>query len=163
MSKWKAVDPALAAMAQQAEERRSKKQKKPVQGRPNFIVGFVDHTAPPPIDYNFECGCFGTEHDVINNCLNCGRIICTREGERPCPYCGELVLSNETLEDPDRCIEVIERIHEKIGANKWRPVRERQLVPALDSPEISTKMIDLERDWFAAELSEIFGASAVDS
>jgi hypothetical protein len=163
MSKWKAVDPTLAAMAQQAEERRSKKQKKPVQGRPNFIVGFVDHTAPPPIEYNFKCGCFGTEHDVINNCLNCGRIVCAREGERPCPYCGELVLSNETLEDPDRCIEVIERIHEKIGADKWRPVRERQLVPALDSPEISTTMIDLEKDWFDAELSEIFGASAVDS
>jgi hypothetical protein len=45
MSRKKAVDPVLASMAQQAEEKRSKKQKKPVQGRPTFIVGFVDNMA----------------------------------------------------------------------------------------------------------------------
>jgi hypothetical protein len=37
------------------------------------------------------CGCFGTIHKPLTNCLYCGRISCEREGYDFCPFCGLLV------------------------------------------------------------------------
>lgn len=39
----------------------------------------------------FNCGCYGTKYKALTNCLNCGRIICEREGYGYCPFCGHLV------------------------------------------------------------------------
>ena len=35
---------------------------------------------------------------LINNCLSCGRIVCTQEGSGPCLFCGELVCTKEERE-----------------------------------------------------------------
>lgn len=35
-----------------------------------------------------ECYCMGLEHEVIGNCLSCGKIICAFEGPEPCLFCG---------------------------------------------------------------------------
>ncbi|KZC11752.1 Activating signal cointegrator 1, partial [Dufourea novaeangliae] len=40
-----------------------------------------------------KCNCEAQEHSLINNCLNCGRIVCTQEGAGPCFFCGQLVCS----------------------------------------------------------------------
>ena len=32
----------------------------------------------------FQCQCHATEHNLINNCINCGRIVCEQEGEGQC-------------------------------------------------------------------------------
>ena len=45
-----------------------------------------------------NCGCFGTIHKPLTNCLNCGRIICTREGYGYCPFCSFPVLECTRLE-----------------------------------------------------------------
>ncbi len=37
------------------------------------------------------CGCFGTQHKALNNCLRCGRISCEREGYDYCPFCRYMV------------------------------------------------------------------------
>jgi len=37
---------------------------------------------------NVNCGCFGTIYEPLINCLNCGRIICKKEGYGFCPSCG---------------------------------------------------------------------------
>ena len=37
------------------------------------------------------CGCFGTKHEALTNCLYCGRIICKAEGYGFCPFCGLMV------------------------------------------------------------------------
>jgi ribosomal protein L37E len=37
------------------------------------------------------CGCFGTTHLALSNCLRCGRISCEREGYDYCAFCGYLV------------------------------------------------------------------------
>jgi len=37
------------------------------------------------------CGCFGTVHKPITNCLHCGRIACEREGYGYCGFCGFLI------------------------------------------------------------------------
>ena len=39
----------------------------------------------------YNCGCFGTKHKALANCLHCGRIICQKEGFGYCPFCGFLI------------------------------------------------------------------------
>ncbi|XP_076645075.1 activating signal cointegrator 1 isoform X2 [Halictus rubicundus] len=40
-----------------------------------------------------KCECEGKRHALINNCLDCGRIVCVQEGAGPCFFCGNLVCS----------------------------------------------------------------------
>eukprot|EP00986_Skeletonema_menzelii_P017228 scaffold18376_cov160-Skeletonema_menzelii.AAC.10 len=37
------------------------------------------------------CGCFGTKHKPLTNCLHCGRISCQAEGYDFCPFCHILI------------------------------------------------------------------------
>lgn len=37
------------------------------------------------------CGCFGTIHKPLANCLHCGRISCEKEGYGYCPHCTNLI------------------------------------------------------------------------
>ncbi|KAH3678333.1 hypothetical protein WICMUC_001566 [Wickerhamomyces mucosus] len=49
-------------------------------------------------DENSVCDCRATIHplfEVAPNCLNCGKIICVKEGLRPCSFCGEELISDE--------------------------------------------------------------------
>ena len=49
-------------------------------------------TDPPPKGKaKYDCGCFGTLHRALTNCLYCGRITCEKEGNGFCPFCGYLV------------------------------------------------------------------------
>jgi hypothetical protein len=46
------------------------------------------------------CNCMATRHPLLEiapNCLNCGKIICAKEGLGPCTFCGKQLLSNEEL------------------------------------------------------------------
>lgn len=45
------------------------------------------------------CGCFGTVHKPITNCLHCGRIACETEGYDYCGFCGYLI---EKVTDVER-------------------------------------------------------------
>jgi hypothetical protein len=47
-----------------------------------------------------KCGCMATRHDLLTaapNCLNCGKIICVKEGVGPCTFCGTALLGPEEL------------------------------------------------------------------
>ena len=46
---------------------------------------------PPKGKAAVVCGCFGTVHKPLTNCLHCGRIACEREGYDYCPFCGYLL------------------------------------------------------------------------
>ncbi|KAI0997928.1 hypothetical protein K3495_g10263 [Podosphaera aphanis] len=42
------------------------------------------------------CGCIATRHPLLTatpNCLNCGKVICVKEGLGPCTFCGAPLLS----------------------------------------------------------------------
>lgn len=41
------------------------------------------------------CNCEARKHQLINNCLTCGRIVCEQEGSGPCYVCGTLVCTPE--------------------------------------------------------------------
>ncbi len=51
------------------------------------------------------CECQATRHELVANCLSCGRIVCSEEGEGPCAYCGALV----TRDREQRYEELLER------------------------------------------------------
>uniref|UniRef100_A0A1D1ZJU2 Activating signal cointegrator 1 n=1 Tax=Anthurium amnicola TaxID=1678845 RepID=A0A1D1ZJU2_9ARAE len=38
------------------------------------------------------CSCQARRHNLVSNCLSCGKIVCEQEGEGPCSFCGSLVL-----------------------------------------------------------------------
>ncbi|KAL5238423.1 hypothetical protein ACI65C_005833 [Semiaphis heraclei] len=42
-----------------------------------------------------KCDCQASRHGLVNNCLDCGRIVCKQEGSGPCVVCGKLVCSDE--------------------------------------------------------------------
>ncbi|KFM64216.1 hypothetical protein X975_12951, partial [Stegodyphus mimosarum] len=44
------------------------------------------------------CLCEATKHELINNCIHCGRIVCAQEGSGPCFTCGELVCTPKEQE-----------------------------------------------------------------
>jgi len=56
---------------------------------------------PPRGKASVVCGCFGTVHKPLANCLYCGRISCEREGYDFCPFCGLLVEPVPTNSDKE--------------------------------------------------------------
>lgn len=49
-----------------------------------------------------ECDCMGSKHGLLEmapNCLNCGKIVCNKEGLGPCLYCNEPLLSNDIVRE----------------------------------------------------------------
>mmetsp|Transcript_21529 Transcript_21529/g.30158 ORF Transcript_21529/g.30158 Transcript_21529/m.30158 type:complete len:341 (-) Transcript_21529:25-1047(-) len=60
------------------------------QNKPSQTV--ADKPRPPQRGKaTVNCGCFGTKHKPLTNCLHCGRIACEREGYGYCPFCGYLI------------------------------------------------------------------------
>ncbi|KAK4569586.1 hypothetical protein LTR86_003349 [Recurvomyces mirabilis] len=47
-----------------------------------------------------KCNCMATRHpllDIAPNCLNCGKIICVKQGLGPCTHCGSPLLSSDEI------------------------------------------------------------------
>ena len=71
------------------------------------------------------CHCQGLVHELVSNCIGCGRIICVHEGEGDCLFCGEYVESHlmevgdekEKLKDP-AYQEAIRRRDKLLGFDK---------------------------------------------
>lgn len=57
----------------------------------------VEKSRPPRGKAKVHCGCFGTKHKSLTNCLYCGRISCVEEGYNFCNFCGLMV---EEIKDP---------------------------------------------------------------
>jgi hypothetical protein len=49
-----------------------------------------------------KCNCIGARHPLLAaapNCLNCGKVICVKEGLGPCTFCGNPLLSAVEVQD----------------------------------------------------------------
>nr|POE56187.1 uncharacterized protein c1a6.01c [Quercus suber] len=47
-----------------------------------------------------QCNCMATRHpllDIAPNCLNCGKVICIKQGLGPCTFCGTVLLSSDEI------------------------------------------------------------------
>ena len=67
------------ATKQVKEQRKQPQEELPLQGEAKVV-----------------CGCFGTTHKALNNCLHCGRISCEREGYDYCPFCSYMVYEHRS-------------------------------------------------------------------
>lgn len=64
-----------------------------------------------------RCSCLATRHPLLTaapNCLNCGKIICVKEGIGPCTFCSSPLLSPEEIRSMTRSL-VEERGAEKMA------------------------------------------------
>ncbi|KAK8169102.1 putative zinc finger motif, C2HC5-type-domain-containing protein [Phyllosticta citrichinensis] len=66
-----------------------------------------------------RCNCMATRHPLLEaapNCLNCGKIICIKEGLGPCTFCEKPLLSQADIQSMVRILRE-ERGREKMEAN----------------------------------------------
>ena len=63
-----------------SKSKKNKKNKPVKQGKVGHAASGVDGK---PI-----CECMATVHDLVANCMGCGKIICQFEGDEACPFCG---------------------------------------------------------------------------
>lgn len=66
-----------------------------------------------------KCNCMASRHPLLEaapNCMNCGKIICVKEGIGPCTFCNTPLLSSEEIQSMVRVLRE-ERGKEKMAAN----------------------------------------------
>ncbi|KAI0465471.1 hypothetical protein LJB42_000708 [Komagataella kurtzmanii] len=67
------------------------------------------------------CDCMAQRHplfEMFPNCLNCGKIICIKEGLQPCSSCGKELLSNEEKSKIEEILNQEKlKLEEKAGMN----------------------------------------------
>ncbi|KAI9870810.1 MAG: hypothetical protein M1830_003777, partial [Pleopsidium flavum] len=66
-----------------------------------------------------RCNCNATRHPLLAaapNCLNCGKVICVKEGIGPCTFCGRPLLSADEIQGMVRALRE-ERGKERMEAN----------------------------------------------
>ncbi|KAK4183957.1 hypothetical protein QBC35DRAFT_506950 [Podospora australis] len=67
-----------------------------------------------------RCNCVGTRHPpfaAVPNCLNCGKVICIKEGPGPCTFCGKPLLSSAEVQNMIKELRA-ERGREKMAADR---------------------------------------------
>jgi hypothetical protein len=66
-----------------------------------------------------KCNCMATRHPLLDaapNCLNCGKVICVKEGIGPCTFCNMPLLSSDEIQTMVRVLRD-ERGQAKMAAN----------------------------------------------
>ncbi|KAL9085908.1 MAG: hypothetical protein Q9165_007391 [Trypethelium subeluteriae] len=64
-------------------------------------------TSSPEDNSKRRCNCMATRHpllDAVPNCLNCGKIICVKEGLGPCTFCNTPLLSASDIQSMVRAL-----------------------------------------------------------
>ncbi|KAG7697314.1 hypothetical protein KL930_002553 [Ogataea haglerorum] len=77
------------------------------------------------------CNCNATRHplfEMFPNCLNCGKIICVKEGLQPCSFCGKDLLSSD---ERRQIAQVLQK--EKDELNGVKPVVKEREKPKKNS------------------------------
>ncbi len=70
-------------------------------------------------DSKRKCNCMAARHPLLEaapNCMNCGKIICVKEGIGPCTFCNTPLLSSQEIQSMVRVLRD-ERGKEKMAAN----------------------------------------------
>ena len=76
----------------------------------------IFHLSPKkcPILGRHACRCQARKHELVSNCLNCGKVVCQQEGSGPCFFCGSLVCTAEEKEILDRGSKKSAELYEKL-------------------------------------------------
>lgn len=116
------------------------------------------------------CECLGQKHQLINNCTECGRIVCMQEGSGPCYFCGALVCTREEREILSRNSKKSQKLYEKLLTQSIEAVSESEATLSVADKNLQeaiahknkliefdksgvrrTKVIDDECDYFASD------------
>ena len=84
-----------------------------VQTNPGLAAGSTAETE------RRKCNCMATRHpllDMAPNCLQCGKVVCVKEGLGPCTFCGAQLMAAEDLQKVLRVLKD-ERGEERMKAN----------------------------------------------
>ncbi|XP_043933424.1 activating signal cointegrator 1 [Protopterus annectens] len=126
------------------------------------------------------CECLAQKHKLINNCLNCGRIVCEQEGSGPCLFCGQLVCTSEEWEILQRDSNKSQKLRKKLmtdtaasGIQKdlgsellphqearlkgglEKAIKHKDKLLEFDRTSVSrTKVIDDESDYFSTDSNQ---------
>lgn len=100
------------------------------------------------------CNCEASKHKLINNCMQCGRVVCEQEGSGPCLFCGKLVCTEDEL----RLIESASQNGENLKKSLLKQERPKgweeavamrnRLIDYDRASEKRTTVIDDESDYF---------------
>ena len=97
------------------------------------------------------CGCMAQKCSLVNNCLGCGRIVCEKEGEGPCLFCGNPVLKPENINEYEEQMSMLKYMEDdpEIMKSYIKAVENKNKLIGFDKSDIVTKnMIDEDTDWY---------------
>ncbi|KAF3832914.1 hypothetical protein F7725_026579 [Dissostichus mawsoni] len=123
------------------------------------------------------CECLAQKHNLINNCISCGRIVCDQEGSGPCLFCGSLVCTREEQEILQRDSNKSQKLRKSLwevrdknngGERDYLPNQEAKMKAGLekavqhkdklldyDKNSVKrTQVLDDESDYFATESNQ---------
>lgn len=102
------------------------------------------------------CNCEASKHKLINNCMQCGRVVCEQEGSGPCLFCGNLVCTEDELrtiesssQSGDSLKKALMKQERPKGWEEALAMRNR-LLDYDRTSEKRTTVIDDESDYFRA-------------
>lgn len=101
-----------------------------------------------------KCNCEARKHRLVNNCSNCGRIVCYQEGSGPCFFCGTLVCSRDQQAILSSNTKQADDLYNKLMDQKpnkglEESVKQRDILLEYDRNSARrTKVIDDESDYF---------------
>lgn len=127
--------------------------KKPAPAKPRTDSGRAQkQSQKKDSEPRTQCDCFGTLHKAVTNCLNCGKIVCEKEGYGPCSFCGCPVTkevsgasSYANSKDAEKAIELRNRLikYDKTAAKRTTIYDDQEdyftTSPWLSKDEIKTR------------------------
>jgi hypothetical protein len=118
---------------------KPKKKKKAISipFNPENIKSLTKELAGPALNSKRLCHCMATEHDLVGNCLACGKIVCAIEGRGHCMFCGHMVLPKGELPGtiPDE-------------ASFVAAYRHKDKLLKFERDNDTNRVIDDQTDWF---------------
>ncbi|CAH8451333.1 unnamed protein product [Schistosoma turkestanicum] len=107
--------------AGQSTSQTTKKKKQKTKFYPLFCEGAQSDQLVSRLPGRHPCQCLATKHQLVNNCVSCGRIVCTQEGSGPCYYCGSLVCTREEQDQISLGTKQSEKLRNKLLQAAWAP------------------------------------------
>lgn len=118
-----------------------------------------------------SCECQAAKHKLVNNCLQCGRIVCDQEGSGPCLHCGNLVCTQEEQEVLSRGSRKSEQLRQRLmkdvgekslphqnsrtNSGLEKAIQHKNKLLNYDKTSVQrTKVIDDESDYFSTDSNQ---------
>ncbi|KAH8851387.1 Activating signal cointegrator 1 [Schistosoma japonicum] len=112
-------DPSTSLKKELISQCVTKKKKQKTKFYPLFCEGAQSDQLVSLLPGRHPCQCLATKHQLINNCVNCGRIVCSQEGSGPCYYCGSLVCTKEEQDQITLGTKQSEKLRNKLLQAPW--------------------------------------------